>query len=343
MSNKEEYQVIDILNRLLDKYDNLGVRDVRDGHTRVSLFGEKLTFDLSKSFPLFTHRQFFMRGIFEELLWMVSGLTDNKILEDKKVNIWSQWNGILNKLDPSISMTELGNIYGHQWRNFGGTRNKEGSSNRDGFDQITWLLKELKQNPSSSRLILNGWNPNDALVKGKAVLPACHAMFQLFVDDMTTQERVEHLFKNLSIFNINANSKIWIIFLKGTSDYTKKIVTDVLDLLGVPSKRLSSLLYQRSSDISIAGGYNVAQYALLTHMFGKHCGYIVGKFDWVLGDVHLYGNQIEDVREMVKRPLHPFPTLSLKDSSDFFSYKWEDVYIKNYTHSGKMSNLKVAT
>lgn len=337
MSNKEEQQVIDLFSKLLDKYDKLGTRDVRDGHTRVSLFGEKLTFDLSKSFPLFTHRQFFMRGIFEELSWMLSGSTDNKVLEDKKVFIWSQWNNILHNIDSNISPTELGNIYGYQWRNFGGTEDKKG------FDQITWLLSELKNNPYSSRLILNGWNPNDALVKGKAVLPACHAMFQLFVEDMTTEERVDYLFENISFFNTTVNASIWVRTIINTSDYTNKVVTDLLDLLGVPSKRLSSLLYQRSSDISIAGGYNVAQYALLTHMFAQHCNYSLGKFDWTLGDVHLYGNQIEDVREMVKRPLHDFPKLVLKEPSDFFSYTWEDIQIQNYKHSGKMSNLKVAT
>ena len=63
--NLEEQQVLDILNELLEKYDNKGAREVRYGHTRVSVFGKQLRFDLSKSFPLLTHRQFFMRGIFE--------------------------------------------------------------------------------------------------------------------------------------------------------------------------------------------------------------------------------------------------------------------------------------
>ena len=63
--NLEEQQVLDILNELLEKYDKQGTREVRDGHTRVSVFGKQLRFDLSKSFPLLTHRQFFMRGIFE--------------------------------------------------------------------------------------------------------------------------------------------------------------------------------------------------------------------------------------------------------------------------------------
>jgi thymidylate synthase len=113
--NREEQQVLDLFQELLDKYDKQGSRQVRDGHSRVSLFGKQLRFDLSKSFPLLTHRQFFVRGIFEELMWMLRGQTDNKILEDKKVYIWSPWNGIIN---PNYK-TDMGLIYGHQWRNFG--------------------------------------------------------------------------------------------------------------------------------------------------------------------------------------------------------------------------------
>lgn len=65
MNNREEQQVLDLFQELLNKYDKQGSRQVRDGHSRVSLFGKQLRFDLSKSFPLLTHRQFFVRGIFE--------------------------------------------------------------------------------------------------------------------------------------------------------------------------------------------------------------------------------------------------------------------------------------
>ena len=187
--NLEEQQVLDILNELLEKYDNKGAREVRDGHTRVSVFGKQLRFDLSKSFPLLTHRQFFMRGIFQELMWMLRGQTDNKILEDKNVRIWSPWNNIMDQNNP----TDMGLIYGHQWRNFGETWHSEyeghGMGGYDhynrikvqkGFDQIEWLLNEIKTNSNSSRLIVSGWNPNDI---PKAVLPCCHTLFQFFVED----------------------------------------------------------------------------------------------------------------------------------------------------------------
>lgn len=288
--NLEEQQVIDIFKELLAKYDSQGSREVRDGHSRVSLFGKQLRFDLSKSFPLLTHRQFFVRGIFEELMWMLRGQTDNRILEEKNVYIWSPWNGIIN---PTYK-TDMGKIYGHQWRRFGQqdldkiTRPYTTELlELPGFDQIEWVVNEIKTNPSSSRLIVSGWNPNDL---PQAVLPTCHTLFQFFVDN------------------------------------------------GV----LSCQLYQRSSDISLAGGFNIAQYALMTLFIAQQCNLTPGEFVWVLGDVHLYGNQIDDVREMVKRETHPFPQIEIKKAADLYSYEWSDIKIIDYKHSGKMENLKVA-
>lgn len=291
VTNLEEQQVINIFKELLEKYDKQGSRKVRDGHSRISLFGKQLRFDLSKSFPLLTHRQFFVRGIFEELMWMLRGQTNNKILEDKKVYIWSPWNGIIN---PNYK-TDMGLIYGHQWRKFGevydnveyGTGNSERILVQPGFDQIEWVINEIKINPSSSRLIVSGWNPNDI---PKAVLPCCHTLFQFFVED----------------------------------------------------GKLSCQLYQRSSDISLAGGFNIAQYALLTLFVAQQCDLALGEFVWTLGDVHLYDNQIDDVREMVKREIHTFPQIQIRKAKDIYSYEWSDIELINYQHSGKMNNLKVA-
>ena len=183
--NLEEQQVIDIFQELLDKYDKQGAREVRDGHSRVSLFGKQLRFDLSKSFPLLTHRQTFLRGTFEELKWFLSGSTNNQVLKDKKVNYWTPWEGIVNSKNP----TQLGPIYGHQWRNFGEVKAENHFRFQEGFDQIEWVVNEIKTNPSSSRLIVSGWNPHDAIVNSTqtgrplAVLPCCHTLFQFFVED----------------------------------------------------------------------------------------------------------------------------------------------------------------
>ena len=137
-----------------------------------------------------THKKVFVRGAFEELMWMLRGETDNQILKDKNVHIWDLWEG---QIDPD-NPTELGKIYGDLWRNFGYVAGEYVLTDRngrdiyedclDGFDQIEWVKNEIKTNPSSSRMLVSGWNPQVSTNTPKeAVLPCCHVLYQFFVED----------------------------------------------------------------------------------------------------------------------------------------------------------------
>ena len=187
---KGEQGYLEILKELVDKAESKGFRDVRDGHKRCSLFGRQLRFNLEESFPLMTHKKVFVRGAFEELMWMLRGETDNQILKDKNVHIWDLWEG---QIDPD-NPTELGKIYGDLWRNFGYVAGEYVLTDRngrdiyedclDGFDQIEWVKNEIKTNPSSSRMLVSGWNPQVSTNTPKeAVLPCCHVLYQFFVED----------------------------------------------------------------------------------------------------------------------------------------------------------------
>ena len=187
---KGEQGYLEILKELVKKAESKGFRDVRDGHKRCSLFGRQLRFNLEESFPLMTHKKVFVRGAFEELMWMLRGQTDNQILKDKNVHIWDLWEG---QIDPD-NPTELGKIYGDLWRNFGYVAGEYVLTDRDGkdiyedclegFDQIEWVKNEIKTNPSSSRMIVSGWNPQISTTTPKeAVLPCCHVLYQFFVED----------------------------------------------------------------------------------------------------------------------------------------------------------------
>ena len=185
-----EQGYLEILKELVDKAESKGFRDVRDGHKRCSLFGRQLRFNLEESFPLMTHKKVFVRGAFEELMWMLRGQTDNQTLKDKNVHIWDLWEG---QIDPD-KPTELGKIYGDLWRNFGYVAGEYVLTDRDGkdiyedclegFDQIEWVKNEIKTNPSSSRMLVSGWNPQVSTTTPKeAVLPCCHVLYQFFVED----------------------------------------------------------------------------------------------------------------------------------------------------------------
>ena len=101
--NVEEQQYLDLLRELVEKAESQGFRNVRDNHKRVSVFGRQMRFDLSKGFPLYTHKKVFMRGAFEELMWFLRGDTNNKTLMEKDVHIWDLWND---------SLVEYGYEYG---------------------------------------------------------------------------------------------------------------------------------------------------------------------------------------------------------------------------------------
>lgn len=187
---KGEQGYLEILKELVDKAESKGFRNVRDGHKRCSLFGRQLRFNLEESFPLMTHKKVFVRGAFEELMWMLRGQTDNQILKDKNVHIWDLWEGQIDLDNP----TELGKIYGDLWRNFGYVAGEYVLTDRngrdiyeeclEGFDQIEWVKNEIKTNPSSSRMLVSGWNPQVSTTTPKeAVLPCCHVLYQFFVED----------------------------------------------------------------------------------------------------------------------------------------------------------------
>jgi thymidylate synthase len=155
-------------------------REDRTGVGTRGIFGYQMRFDLRQGFPLLTTKKLHLRSIIVELLWFLRGDTRIEYLHENKVTIWDEWATPEQCAKLGRPAGDLGPVYGHQWRNFGATRNPDGSYQRDGLDQIKKLLELIKHNPSSRRLIVTGWNPREAdLVE----LPPCHTLFQLYVQD----------------------------------------------------------------------------------------------------------------------------------------------------------------
>jgi thymidylate synthase len=144
-----------ILNNGLEKSD-------RTGTGTRSVFGYQMRFDLAQGFPLVTTKKVHWKSVAAELLWFLSGDSNNNTLEKMGVSIWREW------ARPDGS---LGPIYGHQWRSWSG---KNGQT----IDQMAWLLAEIQRNPDSRRLIVSAWNVAD--LPEMALLP-CHTMFQFYV------------------------------------------------------------------------------------------------------------------------------------------------------------------
>lgn len=134
----------------------------RTGTGTRSVFGYQMRFNLAHGFPLVTTKKVFLKGIIHELLWFLMGSTNIAYLKENKVHIWDEW---------ADENGELGPVYGSQWRSWPGPGGKH-------IDQITLLIKNIRENPDSRRLIVSAWNV--AEVESMA-LPPCHALFQFYV------------------------------------------------------------------------------------------------------------------------------------------------------------------
>lgn len=161
-----ERQYLDLLRRILDTGAE---RMDRTGVGTKGIFGATLRFDLSKGFPLFTTRFIGFRVAFEEMMFFLRGETDTKKLEEKSINIWkgNTSREFLNSRGlHDLNEGEMGKGYGWQMRHFGG-----GSIN-PGFDQVQYLVENIKKNPNDRRHLMCYWNPQEVL--HEAALPPCH-------------------------------------------------------------------------------------------------------------------------------------------------------------------------
>jgi len=180
ITNNEEQNYLNLIKEILT--DGL-LKDNRTGIMTKSVFARKLDFDLSNGFPLLTTRKVFFRGIIEELLFFISGKTDSKILEEKGVNIWSQNTTSKFIKDRGLPYREgdMGPMYGFQWRYSGESYTGcDTDYTNKGIDQLENVIKLIKEDPNSRRIIISSWIPSDL---DKMVLNPCHVLVQFYVRD----------------------------------------------------------------------------------------------------------------------------------------------------------------
>ena len=171
----KQYQ--ELLSHILD---NGTQHEDRTGVGTISAFGYQTRFDLREGFPIVTTKRVPFRWVAEELFWFLSGDTNEANLREKGVDIWKEWADEEHTSRFGREPGDLGPIYGYLWRSFAGDYPEQ-----NGFDQIEWLLNEIERDPNSRRLIVSGWNPEQA---DQVDLPPCHTFWHLKVED----EKVLH-------------------------------------------------------------------------------------------------------------------------------------------------------
>ena len=315
--NKLDKQYTDLLQDILDN----GVKkETRNGGT-LSVFGRQIRHKMSDGFPILTTKKIPFRLVVTELLWFLKGNTNIKYLLQNDCNIWSgdcykrywfNWRPIkedcgddltpytqeefINKIKTDDEFAkkwgDLGRIYGFQWRNWGGeiVYAQKGSDNFyiNGIDQIQNLINDLKTNPDSRRLMVSAWNVGEL---DQMVLPPCHYGFQVYTRELSLEERTKILVSR-------SDNK------KDFYDRNGKLIIEeklVLDESNIPTRAISLMWNQRSVDTGLGLPFNIASYGLLLEIIAKMVNMVPDELIGNLGDVHLYNNHIEPIKEQIGR------------------------------------------
>jgi thymidylate synthase len=294
MAVHEEYQYLDILERLLKSGDR---RVDRTGVGTLSIFGAMMRFDLSNGmFPVYTTKRVYWKTAVKEMLWFLSGQTNIRSLLLSNVRIWSDWplakyrevtgsaisqeefeRKIIGDESFAEKWGDLGPVYGKQWRKWVDGEGRE-------HDQVKGVIETLKTNPSSRRMLFHAWNVGDL---DRMALHPCHMVYQFHVRN---PERMD----------------------------------------GRPSE-LSLMVTQRSSDHMLGNPFNIAQQAALLAMVAQQADMVPRELIWSGGDVHLYLNHVEQAKLQLQREPRPFPKLRLsRRPNSIDDYEINDFEVTGY-------------
>jgi len=236
----------------------------------IAICGYQMRFNLEEGFPLITTRSLkgSWKAMVHELLWFISGSTSVSDLNKYGVHIWDQWATPEICSSLGLKTGDLGPVYGKQWRSFDG--------GGEPVDQIKVLLKDIKSNPDSRRLVVTSWNPAEI---DKVFVAPCHCFFKFF-----------HAQGELSLH-----------------------------------------LFQRSADVPIGVPFNIAEYALFLMMVAQVTGLKAKEFIHTFSDTHIYLDQIEQMKELVKRMPRKLPRVKINPKvKSIFDFKFEDFTLENY-------------
>ncbi|PHH88645.1 hypothetical protein CDD83_7263 [Cordyceps sp. RAO-2017] len=308
---QEEHQYLDLVREVLDQGEH---RPDRTGTGTYSIFAPRpLKFLLNKDgipiLPLLTTKRVFLRAVVAELLWFIEGNTSSLALSEAGVKIWDG-NGSREFLDSvGLSHRELGDlgpVYGFQWRHFGAEYvDAKTDYTGKGVDQLADVIRKLRETPYDRRIILSAWNPKD--LKSMA-LPPCHMFAQFYVSYPRAK-------KSPTATNGHDEAAL-------AEDGREE----------KPKGHLHCQLYQRSCDMGLGVPFNIASYALLTHMLAHVCDLVPGSFTHVMGDAHVYIDHVEALKEQLERDPRDFPQLEIvrEKGGSIDGWKPEDFVVKGY-------------
>ena len=165
-------QYLELLHRVRHSGD---LKGDRTGTGTRAVFGHQMRFDLQRGFPLVTTKKIHLKSVIHELLWFLQGDTNTRYLKENGVRIWDEW---------ADEKGDLGPVYGYQWRSWPTPDGRH-------IDQVSQVLRQIREHPDSRRIIVSAWNPADLpdetvspqqnVAAGRMALAPCHAFMQFYV------------------------------------------------------------------------------------------------------------------------------------------------------------------
>ncbi|AIF43618.1 thymidylate synthase [Virgibacillus sp. SK37] len=305
VSGEEAY--LNLCNYILK---NGNEKEDRTNTGTISVFGHQMRFDLSKGFPLLTTKKVPFRLVASELLWFIKGDTNIRYLLENNNNIWNEW-----AFERWVKSSEY---TGPDMSDFGNRAQKDPEFKELYLKQMEYFKEKILTDENFAELY-----GELGAVYGK----------QWRQWKTTRGETIDQLKEVITSIRENPDSRRHIVSAWNPEDVPSMALPPCHTLFQfyVADGKLSCQLYQRSADVFLGVPFNIASYALLTHLIAHECGLEVGEFVHTLGDAHIYSNHIAQVKTQLSRDIKTQPHLFFnKEKESIFDFELEDFELRNY-------------
>ena len=307
--NENEQQYLDLARYVLE---NCHLKGDRTGTGTHSVFGYQMRFDLQQGFPILTTKKVAFGLIKSELLWFLRGDTNIRFLLQHKNHIWDEWafkKWVTSDEYHGPDMTD----FGHRW-----------------LQDAKFKEQYLTQKKLFCERILQ----DDDFAKKYGDLGLVYGS-QWRKWKTSQGDTIDQIQNVIDEIKKNPNSRRLIVSAWNPEDVPSMALPPCHTMFQfyVNDGKLSCQLYQRSADIFLGVPFNIASYALLTHLIARECGLEVGEFVHTLGDAHIYNNHIEQVKEQLMRQVHTAPDLVFPNGTKpLDEYTMDDIKLDHYEH-----------